>query len=522
MAESNYSRYTIKLIILSSIIRLLLAGIVELNNDEVYYWSYAQHLQWNYFDHPPMIALVIRCFTFNLLFHNELFIRLGAIICCALSTWVMFKIGGILKDGQTGWICSCIYTASFYGSVIAGLLILPDSPQVLFWLMSVYTMLSLVNEKEFNRRDNMRLLVLGILIGFCILCKIHGIFLWFGFLCYIIFLKRELLSNIYLYLAILLTILIVLPSLLWVIDNDFSTYTYHSKRVSFIGHFQFDNFIRELVGTILYNNPIVFFLTLSGIIYYIKNKLLLYDGHRQLLFWLSFPLIGVLLVISFFNDTLPHWSGPAYLTVIPFGALYVTSRWRINNLPVVIPSKVKAALYLTISALIASFLLINFYPSSLGKKTLPQYGAGDVTLDMSGWDGFKNDFKHFLISDNKNKNLLKPGYIFSDYWFPAGHLAFYVAQPLHMNILAVGSLSSIHNFAWLNRKVPLLQKGLDAYYINVSNFYNAPPVELVKLFGSVSQPVLIPQFRSGVKVRYFYIYRLIDYKGGLPANGLIE
>ena len=39
---------------------LIQAGTTELLDDEAYYWVFSQHLDWGYFDHPPMTALLIR------------------------------------------------------------------------------------------------------------------------------------------------------------------------------------------------------------------------------------------------------------------------------------------------------------------------------------------------------------------------------------------------------------------------------------------------------------------------------
>src|SRR5687767_12737796 len=39
---------------------LLQAMFTELQDDEAYYWVYAQFLDWGYFDHPPMTALLIK------------------------------------------------------------------------------------------------------------------------------------------------------------------------------------------------------------------------------------------------------------------------------------------------------------------------------------------------------------------------------------------------------------------------------------------------------------------------------
>ncbi len=43
-------------------------------NDESYYWVYSNFLDWGYFDHPPMIAVLIKAGYF--FFHNEFGVRL--------------------------------------------------------------------------------------------------------------------------------------------------------------------------------------------------------------------------------------------------------------------------------------------------------------------------------------------------------------------------------------------------------------------------------------------------------------
>src|SRR5882757_7922602 len=119
-------RKILLLIVLSSLIRLIVAGSIELGNDEVYYQAYARHLQWCYFDHPPMVAWIIRLTTANLFLHQELFIRLGPIVCAAIGTALIYLIGKKIKNEITGLIAAVLYTTSFYTSVIAGIFILPD------------------------------------------------------------------------------------------------------------------------------------------------------------------------------------------------------------------------------------------------------------------------------------------------------------------------------------------------------------------------------------------------------------
>ena len=56
----NYRLLLKRLIWTSTAVRLVIAAGLLLGTDEVYYYFYAEHLQWNYFDHPPGVALLIR------------------------------------------------------------------------------------------------------------------------------------------------------------------------------------------------------------------------------------------------------------------------------------------------------------------------------------------------------------------------------------------------------------------------------------------------------------------------------
>src|SRR5258705_10065831 len=92
ISVSPYKKRVLILIVASSILRGIVAFWLELANDESYYLLYSRFLQWNYFDHPPMVALMIRLFTANLYLEDyPFFLRLGSIAGCALCTWFIYK-----------------------------------------------------------------------------------------------------------------------------------------------------------------------------------------------------------------------------------------------------------------------------------------------------------------------------------------------------------------------------------------------------------------------------------------------
>ena len=45
------------------IFNLYLNSTLELSFDESYYWIYSEYLDWGYFDHPPMVGLIIKMGT---------------------------------------------------------------------------------------------------------------------------------------------------------------------------------------------------------------------------------------------------------------------------------------------------------------------------------------------------------------------------------------------------------------------------------------------------------------------------
>jgi len=499
------------------VVKCFLTVTTELTNDEVYYWTYAQHLQWCYFDHPAMIALLERFSTFNLTFQSAFFLRLGPMLCGVGSGWLVYVIAKTLRGERTGLIALILFIASPYSNLMAGWLLIPDAPQVLFWLWSIYLVIKVVHAQHSSLRNN--LLLLGLVAGCCIYSKVSGIFLWIGFLFYIVLYKRELLRSIWLYVAACISLLFVAIIFYWNETNQFITYAYQGNRVHFFSTIQVDGFFRELIGEAIYNNPISYCVIVASVYFFVKRKFV-FPSYGRLLLLNSVPLIVVVLFVALFRDTIPHWTGPAYSTLIPFAAVWIGEKTK--NLSPGIPRIVRASLFFTGFLLLGGIFLLHFASFSTGDKTPERLGKDDVTLDLSGFEQFGKDFDSLYLADQKS-GIMKPGsFLMSDYWFPAAHMDYYVATPRGIPFLAIGELNNIHHYAWLNRRRKFLKQGDDAYLVIVSNYYNLPSNSLVQQFDSIMSPALIPQMRGKIPVRNFYVYRLKGYKGAVPTSGVLE
>ncbi|MBX9785635.1 MAG: hypothetical protein K2X48_20315 [Chitinophagaceae bacterium] len=60
----------------------------------------------------------------------------------------MFKIATHIKNERAGWYAALLFTASVYCSIIAGTFILPDSPQLTFWRLSLWLLVLILDEQQ--------------------------------------------------------------------------------------------------------------------------------------------------------------------------------------------------------------------------------------------------------------------------------------------------------------------------------------------------------------------------------------
>ncbi|MDP4224696.1 MAG: hypothetical protein Q8868_15420, partial [Bacteroidota bacterium] len=89
---------------LNLLIKAVPAGILELGNDEAYYWTYALFPDWSHFDHPPVVGLLIQLFTLNLTLGGEIFIRAGALVLSAANIILLFYLVKKLYSRSAAYI----------------------------------------------------------------------------------------------------------------------------------------------------------------------------------------------------------------------------------------------------------------------------------------------------------------------------------------------------------------------------------------------------------------------------------
>jgi len=488
------------------IIKLILAFVLELGNDEAYYWLYSQYWQWNYFDHPPMVAVWIRLFTANLLLqHYEGFIRLGSIVGCVLASCILFRAVSLLHSERAGWYAAVLYNISFYSAITAGLYILPDSPQMVFWTLSLLLLVQITKDENNWRHW----LLFGVAAGLCIMSKIHGAFLWTGLGLYILFLKHSWLKKPQVYVAFLITVFVVCPIFFWNIKYDFATFRFHGSRVD-VDQFivQWGHFFKELASQVGFNNPVNFFLIVSALIAFFRKRIQQHPALSIFIF-IGIPFAILLLTISLFrNVTLPHWSGPAYVSMIPLAAV-----WLADHSSDSFPKILRWGLGIFLFIYIGYSMAVKFYPGTYGSQKMENYGRGDITLDMYGWRIGATRFDSLFKDDvSKNKMPANAAMVTSHWW--GAHVEYYFARPNQLKMIGLGHPWHLNEYLWTNKWRTTETDLNSAYFIvPVDDRYSLPSA----FYQSVEKALVLDVNRGGALAHRFLVYRLKGLKKAIPV-----
>ena len=137
ITEGNAAFFTTLLIIVTFIIRLLVAGYTGLGIGEAYYFRGALHLDLSYFDQPPLFfwlgGLSIKVFGLT-----NLGIRFPSVLLFAGTSWLLYLVTKKLFNASAGFWAVLIMNLSAVFTIPIACWFQPDAPLMFFWLLSTY------------------------------------------------------------------------------------------------------------------------------------------------------------------------------------------------------------------------------------------------------------------------------------------------------------------------------------------------------------------------------------------------
>ena len=191
------------------VINMLQAGLTPLDPDEAYYWMYSRALDWGYFDHPPMVAILIKLGT--LMLPGTWGVRLLTVLLQGGFIYLLWLLSGKPSDKQA--------IAVFFSVLVAmpllqvyGFISTPDAPLLFFSVLYLWIY------QQFLQRESWRnVLLLGLVMAALLYSKYHGVLLIF----FTLLSNLKLLTRPRFYLAGVFWISLVLPAFILAVYTRF-------------------------------------------------------------------------------------------------------------------------------------------------------------------------------------------------------------------------------------------------------------------------------------------------------------
>jgi hypothetical protein len=241
-------------------LRLVAAAWTPLTFDEAYYWMWSQHPAFGYYDHPPMVAFVIRAGTV-IAGDTELGVRLVSILLALPMSFAVYRTASILFGGQRVAATATILLNVTLMAAVGTLIVTPDAPLL---VASSFVLFFLAKVLETGR--GAWWLAVGIAVGAALLSKYTALF--FGpaiviWLASVPKLRRWLVSP-WPYLGGLVALALFSPVILWNAEHHWVSFIKQMGRAR-IEDFK-PTFIGELIPTqIAFATPLIWILGAMGL-----------------------------------------------------------------------------------------------------------------------------------------------------------------------------------------------------------------------------------------------------------------
>ena len=234
--------------------------MTPLTFDEAYYWMWSKHLAGGYYDHPPMVAVVIRLGTM-IAGDTQLGVRLVSILLALPMSWAVYRCAAILFGGQRLAATATILLNVTLMAAVGSMIVTPDAPLL---VAASFVLFFLAKVLETGR--GAWWLAVGVAVGAALLSKYTEMFFGPAILIWLAVvpkLRRWFLSP-WPYLGGLVAFAIFAPVILWNADHHWVSF------IKQIGRARIEDFrpafIAELIPTqIAFATPLVSILGAMGL-----------------------------------------------------------------------------------------------------------------------------------------------------------------------------------------------------------------------------------------------------------------
>lgn len=505
--------------------RLLIALYLTPGFDEAYYTAYSRHLDWSYFDHPPLTALTTGIGIWLTGVTNQLTMRLGTIGIYTISLFFFYLTAQHLFGKAAGKLSLIIASSIPIFTIAFGVLTSPDSPLMLFWALTLWlavreffpnittnnltdTPTNISNSQAVNYpyQPTIKIVLIGLTTGLATLGKYHGFLLGACLVAFVIFTPRywAVFRSYYLLGAGTLFLLAIAPIMIWNYHHGWVSIRFQAVRAIPDGGLRLGDILTVVLVGCAYLFPSfgfsLWWTNLQALIRQISHNNS--SDRYKFILWLSAPIYLGFTLMGAYRQILPSWAMPGF-----FGAVLI-----MGNQMTILQSKRSNLVrnWLVSSNLIILILVIV----ALSHINLGTFQKGSNYAILGGFLTPENDASTqiydlekirtaFTNNPELNKALASVDFVFTNRMFTGGQIAMAI-EPLGKPVACFDR--DMRGFAyWAN---PQKFVGQNALFIHDDlTAPNSIEEEYGPYFRSIQKLQDLDIDRGGQPIRKLSIYR---------------
>lgn len=386
--------------------------------EEAYYWNYAQHLDFSYLDHPPMVALLIKIST--LIFGTTEFgVRAIALFCFIVTATYSYKLTQLINKNSAPYSLVLLAILPFF--FLHSQIITPDVPLMACWSAAIYCLYRALVRNEGNFYY-----LAGLWLGLGMLSKYTIALTGLATLIYMLLIPsaRHWFRRKEPYICALIALVIFTPVIYWNATHQWASFIFQSSRRLTSTSSMHLHYVILLA---------LFFLMPIGIYgcwqLMKKNSLEISNISNNTKHFVRIFTLVPLTIFALFsiNHTIKlNWIGPLFLALIPWLAALIT-----NNPPARLPW-LKSCLFLLACYAMALLLLSLTTSQTVHKKYLKAFIA---------WNTLTEQF-NTLAAKIERETKQSPTFVPLDNYQIGSELSFYQAK-----LLSQGTITKVYPVA---------------------------------------------------------------------------
>jgi 4-amino-4-deoxy-L-arabinose transferase-like glycosyltransferase len=292
--------------------------------DEAYYWTWGQHPDLSYFDHPPLNAWLLGLAS-HIFGWNVVGLRILEVLTTGGTIWI-FRLWSRRQRGDqrhSFWVATAAYLATPIIAIFAGIMF-PDHLLIFLSIATIYAFNRFFETWELSRPAWRHLFLGAVALGLAMLTKYSAIFVAVAVVLHIALVPKRwrLLLEWRLWLAGLVSLAVFSPVLVWNLQHDWASFRFHlsDHSTTLLDNLQLPKFGFWVLFAVLYIGP--FLLAPLVRLVFTWDRAAGVDIAR-LTFLASSAFFGLM---GAGIGALPYWNIVAYAALFPWIAVYLGAR----------------------------------------------------------------------------------------------------------------------------------------------------------------------------------------------------